>query len=52
MSLLHIGKVRHFLFISGTHRWNGWIRDWTAWVELKFSWLMGALSFVIRPMRS
>jgi hypothetical protein len=26
-------KLRKRLLIRGTHRWNGWVRDVTAWIE-------------------
>lgn len=25
-----IGRIRRALMIRGTHRWNGWVRSWTA----------------------
>ncbi len=30
-----IGTVRRMLFVSGTYRWNGWVRSVTAsrWIE-------------------
>lgn len=27
-----IGRIRRLLFINGTHRWNAWVRDVTAWL--------------------
>lgn len=30
---MKIGRLRRFLFIRGTHNWNGWVRDFTAWLE-------------------
>lgn len=29
----NIGKIRRFLFIRGTWKWNAWVRDITAWLE-------------------
>jgi len=28
-----IGTVRRALLVPGTHRWNMWVRDTTAWLE-------------------
>ena len=32
----NIGKIRRFLFIPGTWKWNGWVRDITARIEYRF----------------
>lgn len=37
---MFIGDARQMLFISGTHRWNGWVRDATAWLEVHCPWLI------------
>ena len=39
--MLHIGKVRRFFFVNGTHKWNAVVRDVTAWLERKVPWLFG-----------
>jgi len=36
MKIIHkgnIGKIRRFLFIKGTWKWNAWVRDITAKLE-------------------
>jgi hypothetical protein len=25
-----VGRLRRLLMVRGTHRWNGWVRGWTA----------------------
>jgi hypothetical protein len=30
-----IGTVRRALLVRGSHRWNGWVRSATAWLELR-----------------
>lgn len=42
MTLLHIGNVRRSFFLKGSHKWNGWVRDFTAWLELQMPWLIGS----------
>ena len=29
----YIGAIRRALFIKGTHKWNAWVRDFTARLE-------------------
>ena len=36
--LFFIGRARRFLFINGTHWWNGFVRDITA--KWEGSWLI------------
>jgi len=31
--MFFIGDIRRFFLISGTHRWNAWVRDVTARLE-------------------
>lgn len=38
--MFFIGTVRRFFFINGTHRWNAWVRDITAWLVIHVSWLI------------
>ena len=38
--MIHIGKQRRALFITGTWKWNAWVRDSTAWMERKLPWLL------------
>ena len=39
--MIHIGKLRRALFVGGEHKWNAVVRDFTAWLELRFPWLIG-----------
>ena len=32
--MFYIGCVRRSLFIRGTWRWNCWVREATAWLEM------------------
>ena len=41
-ALLHIGRVRRALLLPGSWKWNAWMRDWTAMVELRCPWLIGS----------
>ncbi len=36
--LFFIGSLRRFMFVTGTHWWNGFVRDITA--KLEGSWLI------------
>lgn len=36
--MFFIGDLRRFLFIRGTHKWNGWVRGVTA--QLEGTWLV------------
>lgn len=38
--MFFIGTIRRFFFIKGTHCWNDWVRDITAWLEIHASWLI------------
>ena len=31
----HIGDVRRRLFVPWNSKWNAWVRDFTAWLELR-----------------
>lgn len=37
MSTTRIIRVRKALLVPGSHRWNGWARDFTAWIERSIS---------------
>jgi len=41
--MFFIGSVRRFLFVKGTHKWNAWVRDVTAWLEIKTPWFIRGL---------
>ncbi|HDY86923.1 MAG TPA: hypothetical protein ENH82_02270 [bacterium] len=47
--MFSIGTVRRFLFIKGTYRWNAWVRDITAWVEIHIPWLIGSKKLYLCP---
>lgn len=32
--MFFIGSVRRILFIRGSHSWNAYVRDVTAWMEV------------------
>jgi len=38
--MLFIGNVRRFFFVQGNHKWNAWVRDFTAFLE--GTWLIRA----------
>jgi len=33
----NVGKVRRFLFIPFSCKWNAWVRDFTAWIEQRLN---------------
>jgi len=41
MSVFHIGNVRRRLMFGGSHKWNAWVRDFTAVCERRMPWLIG-----------
>ena len=48
--MIFIGTARRFLLIKGSHKWNAWVRDWTAMLES--TWLISDLPWAARKNRA
>jgi hypothetical protein len=38
--MIFIGDLRRLLFVKGNHKWNAYVRDITAWLEIHANWLV------------